>query len=216
MESKEILYSLLKGCDFNNLCASNWVSHIYDEIKLDYPNSICFSSGATKGVLIPVEEDYVLKIPFFCEYESYSEQYLEFYGADEPEGKDYCMVEIIKYEQVKEAGLEDCFAKIEILGRVNDRPIYIQEKATEIFSDDREAAFYSEAIKESTKAKCQELNVDCFNACWISDFLNYFSEEVFIKLQDFLYNNRIWDLHSGNLGYIGDRPVIIDWGGYNE
>ena len=72
-----------------------------------------------------------------------------------------------------------------------------------------------EEFKNSTTSeKCKQLGVGCFNSCWLSDFLDYFGEDIFQKFMKFIDKQNIGDLHSDNIGYIGNRPVLIDYSGY--
>ena len=47
------------------------------------------------------------------------------------------------------------------------------------------------------------------------NFLVSYGEEEFEKLTDFCCNFNINDLHAGNVGYIGDNIVIVDFGSYH-
>ena len=47
------------------------------------------------------------------------------------------------------------------------------------------------------------------------NFLVSYGIDVFEKLTDFCLNFNINDLHNGNVGYIGNRIVIVDFGSYH-
>ena len=55
-----------------------------------------------------------------------------------------------------------------------------------------------------------------FNICWLKDFLEFFGEEILKQLNKFIDAYGINDLHTSNVGYIGNRPVLIDYSGYFE
>lgn len=45
-------------------------------------------------------------------------------------------------------------------------------------------------------------------------FFREYGEELYMKLSEFCAKQRINDLHSGNVGYVGDNFVLIDYAGY--
>lgn len=46
---------------------------------------------------------------------------------------------------------------------------------------------------------------------WLQDVVNYYGMEVFIKFYHFIKKYKITDLHTENVGYFYDKPVIFDW-----
>ena len=219
----EIL-NMFRNCIFENVCEETF-GDILSNMQTDYANF--YDSGATKGVVVPYHTDYVIKIPFTCSYDSYvsedEDPYIPFSNANiEMEYEcgsdwDYCENEIIIYREAQRRGVEEYFVELEYIGSINQHPIYIQKKVNEIFSQDRDRNSYSKKDEDASKRYCSLNNVRCFNACWITDFINYYSEEAFLDLSYFLEEMRIMDLHGGNLGYMEDgRPVIFDWGGFND
>lgn len=53
------------------------------------------------------------------------------------------------------------------------------------------------------------------NTTWISMSVRFFGLTLTGKLARFVQRNRINDLHNGNIGFIGNRPVLIDFCGYH-
>lgn len=49
------------------------------------------------------------------------------------------------------------------------------------------------------------------NKVWLQKIVQYYGEEFLILLKDFIDEKCIGDLHDGNIGYLNDRPVIIDY-----
>ena len=62
---------------------------------------------------------------------------------------------------------------------------------------------------------CDGFN-ECFNRVWLSDALDYFGEKIFYGLLSFLDDYSIGDLHDANIGYIGMRPVLVDYSSFND
>lgn len=221
----EILRAL-ENCIFDDLTEYNFYENV---IKLMDQSVICgnaYDTGATKLVLIPPLESFVIKIPFcgmgnecYDEYDEESDEPLmyPFECAAEPDHWDYCEAEVLKWEKAAEAGLGHLLAKIELIGHVHGHPIYIQDKM-EIFGESRTLSHYSPEIRQKTIDKCNELDVACFNSSWLSDFLDYFSEQTLKKLYSWLSDNCIFDLHSGNIGYVPatGQPIIVDYGDFYD
>ena len=213
----------LKDCNFNNLTEDNMIHNVIDFMDSTiFPHSY-WDSGATKLVLTPPKEDFVIKIPlcglpnnnFIRSYNDEEPEYYRFENAEEPCGWNYCEVEVLKYALAKEAGLGHLFAETRLVGYVHDYPIYIQPKA-KIFCNER--CSYSREKREKTIDTCDDLNVYCFHASWLSDFLEWFSPETLQKLDDWLINNHVRDLHGGNLGYslLTGQPIIVDYSDFND
>ena len=100
-----------------------------------------YAHGASKFVLIPKNEDYVIKIPYTGSYECISEddtdsthyhpkefQYWAYYGSDDEDNPwDYCAGEVKRYATAKDLGFSMFFAETRLLGYINNYPIYIQD-----------------------------------------------------------------------------------------
>lgn len=219
MNISRLLNGLL-DCDFKELTDENYEEKVLSLLDLSVYLGAA-EAGATKAVLYPLEDsNKVVKIPFQGQkeylYSGEDKTFCSFHGALAPNYWDYCRVEAEVYIKAKEAGLENYFAKTEFIGYVNGFPIYAQTKV-DILIDIMEEKSYSEDIKRKTRNTCNSLNARCFNACWISDFLDYYGKETFKKLDRFLKEYGIWDLHGGNLGYLSNgAPVIVDYSDYCE
>ena len=197
----------------------------------DFCKSFSYEHGASKFVLIPIEKsDFVIKIPYTGYYwenededdsnsENYyqigTEEYEEYYGANEGERPwDYCATEALRYKIAKENGFEQYFAKTELLGYVNNYPIYIQERCIPL-SNCRKDHRYSKKERSITSDLCGKYyNI---NEDWLTDFRLYYGNEKLIEFIHFIENNE-WDddLRSENIGYKNGRPILIDYSGFFE
>lgn len=217
------IVKLLNGlscCDFEELNDENYEENIL--CLLDLGTYLGAAEvGVTKVVLYPLQDsNKVVKIPFQGHMENlYSGEektFCPFNGALYPVYWDYCRTEAEIYIKAVEANLEKFFAKTEFIGYVNGFPVYTQTKVN-IFIDIYEEDDYSQELRNKTKTTCASLNARCFDACWIADFLDYYGEEAFKKLDMFLKEYGIQDLHRGNLGYLSNgAPVIVDYSDYCE
>lgn len=207
-ELDEILDALEFG-DYYNLSDNVFYDQIVCPFKSKYKKTFFYDYGATKGVLAFKELGFVIKIPFIC-----NDDY-EFSGAECENGWDYCQVEVDKFSMANISGLQDCFAETKYIASIGGYPIYIQEYAT-MFNQGELSSCHNEEDMKKVKSLCSSNNYDCFNTAWLSDVFNFFGEKMFYKLMNFIEDCDIRDLHNGNIGYIGMRPVLVDYSSYND
>ena len=193
-------------------------------------NHYFYAHGATKLVLIPLDEDnqYVIKIPYTGSFSYYSgyyssyynnyhhgrEDYWEFFAAEDDERPwDYCAGERNRYIIAKEAGFAQCLAKTELLGYINDYPVYIQEKCT-VFNNCKHNHKHSKYEKLITSSYCKYYDI---NTDWLTDFRLYYGINMLVNFINFIQEKN-WDddLRDENIGYINNRPVLIDYSGFLE
>lgn len=204
-ELNAILDALELG-DYEDLYDTVFYNQIVRPFKEKYKKPFYYDYGASKGVLIFKELNYVIKIPFTGSSDD------DFYGAECLNGWDYCQVEEEKYWEATKEGLAECFAKTQLISMIDGHPIYLQEYA-EMFSST--SSTHTKEDIEKVESYCGD-SYDCFNPAWLSDVLNYFGEAVFYKLMQFIDTFNIEDLHHGNIGYIGMRPVLVDYSSFNN
>lgn len=212
MDCKEELDEILNAlelADFYDLYDDAFYNQVVAPFKEKYKKSFCYDYGATKGVLIFKELGFVVKIPFPCSSDC------EFCGADCESGWDYCEVETEKFKMAKENALTECFAETKFVAFINGHPIYMQEYAN-MYMHDGSSSNHTPVDEEKVENICEENDYECFNKMWLSDVLNYFGESIFYKLMNFIHDTEIRDLHGGNLGYIGMRPVLVDYASFND
>ena len=203
--------------------------------KTHFPESFKFTwnMGASKLVILPFGEDFVIKIPFngtYCDdeidYETGEvlseggwECFTSYeYDSDMDFDGNYCGREADISDIATAEDLEECFAITECVGRCGDYLIYKQARATTILDDvlDEKSDSLSFEERKSIRDKCNNMGVYGFNICWLKDFLEFFGEEILKQLDRFINTYGINDLHTSNVGYIGNRPVLIDYSGYFE
>lgn len=186
MTKEYILECLDKYCTFEMLHEHNFEEQVVEPLQ----SANCFSdwswdNGATKGVLIFKNLDFVIKIPFegSCSWtESHyenkngswiydwdsrwnsnlrkvesEEQFFEFEGS--PAAGDskwnYCQAEADLTVAAEEDGILHCFAATKFLGLANGHPIYSQEKCF-MFSD-ASSSTNKEKYKNRTKQDYESL-----------------------------------------------------------
>ena len=217
----EILEALSYGT-FDENDEADFYSIVVQPFSEKYKKPFDYATGATKGVLIFEQLGFVIKIPFCrnsedCYYNSAYGEYecCYFTGADTDNGWDYCEAEANKYERAEEEGLAQCFAKTKKIEDIDGYPIYMQELADIYKSIDYQSS-HTEEDSRQVSSICNSNNFYMFNLEWLSDAFHYYGEKVFHKLLEFIRTVGINDLHDGNIGYIGNRPVLVDYSSFDS
>lgn len=188
---------------------------LYDEYPVENFN---WSTGCTKVCLI--FRDFVLKKGFAGHVLDQDEDG-EF--IDEPEfvdwDFDYCKIEYDLYEMAIVYGVEEFFA--EIISLKNST--YAQEKC-DITFEDYDCSMYPDEYFERKKYGYAELRKVCedggvrplftmLSHDAMEAFLTQYSLEELKKLQNFLIDFDINDLHQGNFGFFNGKLKFFDFAG---
>ena len=186
-------------------------------------------TGASKCVVLLHNQNFVLKIPFAgqeiweqirnldaTEYNSddYDFVFYPFNHARTKNNWDYCNDEVEIFKKAEAAGVGSFFARTDFYGYSKDNhPIYVQERCEVFGSVDVDDMYknLSKEIKTSASKVSSELPEE-----WIALAIKYFGQELTDKFLAFVEDERIDDLHYNNFGFIGDRPVLIDYSGYSD
>ena len=210
LTEKEILSVLEKYCELDeDLCEGSFYDKVVRPLELSGKfNDWTYDSGVSKGVLIFGELDFVIKIPFYCEwieeegfYNSQDEWVCEYdagpsgcpFCGVEVEGYchknpwDYCETEAYRYFEAQKQGMEGYFAKTWFIGEVNGGwPIYAQTRANMYYSADsyesRSRRQYSDGERDTVKS-IQNATRFYVDDIWLMDFVAYYGEE---ELKNFI------------------------------
>lgn len=176
-----------------------------------------WNDGASKLVLIPEDKDYVIKIPFNSSHDEFDD------GCYYDMSRNYCEEEIDLYNKISMEGLGGVFSQFFLpLTRVEefqDYDIYIQPKC-QVYnqvSNEKRSHFYSPG--SMSKVKSSHLNhyislPDDWIAAVVEVLKNiYLAKKFFEILSKY---NIDQDLHRGNIGYYNGKPVILDYGGFDD
>lgn len=217
-EEKIYILNLLSTFNLKHLSQYNFMKKLQ---ALD--DNFILASGVSKVAIIPKEKNYVIKIPYYGKYrKSNGIKCFDPYFSSISKSSDYCKSEEIIYNKAKANGLDTFFAEIEQIGKIKSIPIYVQRKAV-IFEDvyypeDDEEENLNErevSIFKTITTKYSDLVEDEYlPISWMKDFICSYGELAFDKLYNFLSDNNIQDLHSENIGYICERPVLVDFSGF--
>ena len=210
---KELILDLVRdNSAFSNFILSPTVDHWYDFFNEENYEGFRLYCGASKGVIIFDDYDFVIKMPLI----------------DRDEAFDYCLLEWRNYLHFKEIGLDRFFAEIDYVDKIGNTPIYIQEFVDcneEEIEDEISEASYNNAV-EVARHFGEEITEDWNNAFWddFFDLDSFDKAEIFLReswgddnfeyLETEFEDNYINDLHCGNFGYRGDFLVVVDYSGY--
>ena len=217
-EEKNYILNLLSTFNLKHLSQYNFMKKLQ---ALD--DNFILASGVSKVAIIPKEKNYVIKIPYYGKYRKNNGiKCFDPYFSSISKSSDYCKSEEIIYNKAKANGLDTFFAEIEQIGKIKSIPIYVQRKAV-IFEDvyypeDDEEENLNEheiSIFKTITTKYSDLVEDEYlPLSWMKDFICSYGELAFDKLYNFLSDNNIQDLHSENIGYICEIPVLVDFSGF--
>ena len=158
-----------------------------------------------------------------------------YYPLENRRGKNYCRAEAELSYLAKLYGVGEFFAETEFYCTYNSHrgdqwPIYIQEKVDTLYysyepsneqSSNRDSRKIDK-IKEDTEKRMKKVTGkkerrNIFPPTYfMSDCITRYGEEKLKRMLEFCWIYNINDLHSSNVGYNGDDPVIFDYSGYHN
>lgn len=191
-------------------CRKRW-----DDVNDANSTEYSLPSGASKGVIIDDDLDYVIKIPFlYSEYYNRAKDKMELSNFD-----NYCSYEEAVYNCAGTYGLNDFFAESFFLGYFHNVPIYLMKRmdaSCERCSDTVISGLVESGLDENEASDkyyeaLEENDTDLVRLL----FSLYYDEDEVDDLIDFLDRQQVNDLHDGNIGFDShDNPVLIDYSGY--
>ena len=135
---------------------------------------------------------------------------------------DYCETESRVYNASIDHNIDTCLAKTWCIGNIDGYPIYAQEKAVMFTSyEARDTIRSHKSTKEMNELRQKLWNSEEYQTelpCteWCLDFINFYGEEKLKTLSGFLSKYNLHDFHDGNIGYIGMRPVLVDYSSWDS
>lgn len=163
-------------------------------------DNITYNWGASKVAIIDEDNDWVLKIPF-CN-----------------KSRDYCEIEAENYQKAVKEGVEEPFAECYFLMEYESAPCYIMEKVN-CDEEAVESDFYEIGSDKLSGQMSEDEISDYLYSMDTGEILgllleSYYEVGFLQKVNAFLSENSINDLHMANLGYRGDKLVFVDYSGY--
>ena len=174
-------------------------------------HGIYVNHGATKMVfIVDVLENWVIKVPFLFSPET-APGTLAHCDARAAEAK--------VYSEAVDCEVSTYFAPTFHYKTVDGIPFYLQTRVN-CNPDDNEDAFFSHVSADYDREDF-ETEDDYYDA--VNSEVDSMDEEDKViaifggwwnDLMSFIYDRNLNDFHTGNFGFIGERPVLIDYCGY--
>lgn len=141
-------------------------------------------------------------------------------------GFDEAYDEVLIYEKAVKAGLEMFFPKTEVFCTYNGITFVIQEKIDFSTFDIPMSKVnrYTHKTRTVSPAVIEKMD-NCFyqmrrgrelNPLWASMAIILYGKRRCKALCKFIVENNINDLHDSNIGYLKDKPIILDFSGYHR
>lgn len=182
------------------------LDELNDYSRDNFNSRIIFRHGCFRVVIIDEDSDYVLKFSFSrslhcCENDTY----------------DDCQTEEETYQMAIDNGVENDFAEVISIGSFEynstKTPILFLAKKMKVdtfnpnFNYDFDAFCNANGIN---KRYILDIVTHSFACVFSSYYCN--DPDSFIRLVNFIRDFNITDLHMRNIGFVDDKPYIIDYG----
>ena len=173
----------------------------------DAPFPFLIADGASKICLVFTDFDFVIKWS--------------------TEGESEAMQEVDFYEEAKAQNLDKFFPMTEYFFSHNEIDFVVQEKITiqaeDVYGENMEyLANIGRTVPNYMIEKVQkDLNkvsgyTRRINRIWIACLLSIHGKRATKALCKFVQEHDINDLHGANVGFKGNRPIILDFSGYHR
>ena len=168
--------------------------------------------GATKLCIVPKHADFVIKWSTTC--------------YDISDDWDEALEEVSIYNKAVKAGLGMFFPKTEVFCTINGITFVIQEKIdfSALHTPNSKADRYAYQTRTVSPAVVEKMD-NCFcslyrgrslDHTWASMAIVLYGKRKCKTLCKFIIENDINDLHLSNIGYLKDKPIIMDFSGYHR
>lgn len=206
----------------------------------------CVHSGCSKSVFHFNEfEDYVFKIPYigYSYIEDEDTQYYKDCAKEERvpsyfcfddvtlyknasndglypvDANDYCAAEEYIYRMARKYKVHQMLAKTTFLGFVCGIPVYVSANAGKTYSPKKQSNETSKIAKDMID-KSRKEHKDSYSELYTTEccvFIETYGRKATKRFIDFIYKEKISDLHIGNYGYdaLGNLK-IIDYSGFHD
>lgn len=211
MATKGELKALLATLGITRSTSRRQVKDMLTDKGYTFPEyQVC--DGASKICIVPKNADFVIKWSTSCL--SGEEDYDEAYD------------EVLIYEKAVREGLEMFFPKTEILCTIGGINFVVQEKIdfSALNTPRNKDSKYLYKTKTVSPAIIDKIDT-CFQSIrrgrsidttWASMAIVIYGKRKCKALCKFVIENGINDLHLSNIGYLKDKPVILDFSGYHR
>lgn len=211
MATKGEFKALLAILDITRSTSRRQVKDMLMDKGYTFPEyQVC--DGASKICIVPKNADFVIKWSTSC--------------LSGEEGYDEAYDEVLIYEKAIREGLEMFFPKTEILCTIGGINFVVQEKIdfSALNTPRNKDSKYLYKTRTVSPAIIDKIDT-CFQSIrrgrsidttWASMAIVIYGKRKCKALCKFVIENGINDLHLSNIGYLKDKPVILDFSGYHR
>lgn len=178
----------------------------YNLEKFAYKHDCIFDSGETRWCIFQPHWKEVIKLPRFDNVDD-----------------DYCEIELNNYNEACVLGIErillacrkicvldcGCPAYAQIKFTCSHRNL--NRKATNDLCDCTDQVFKGKIVHAARHGMYDYSRI---NERWFARAYQIYGKRFMRVLEDFTKRNQIGDLHSSNIGWLGNQPIILDYAGY--
>lgn len=188
----------LASIDFGNVSNEDAMEKIGNSM----PFPMEFHSGCTQGCFVNPNYSTVIK-----------------FEIDTTERA--CYFSTVRYAIAEEMEVSAILLPVEFAGESKDGvEFYVQPKFKVAhcdleWSESRRYNRYNANVDERLAYRVMR---NCYDSrlsrAWVESAIRVYGKRFMKRFEDFTCRCEVNDLHQANVGYIGNRPVIIDYAGY--
>lgn len=181
----------------------------------DWTDKVFTRCGSSKCCIIFEDKKFVIK--WTCDRNG------------ENSDRDEALDEVRIYEHAKAQGLEMFFPKTEVFAEINGVS-YVRQEMVDASCYDLSYALEQKYAKQSRTASDKILNkvqqafteirhgkyCRTLNRTWVAMALVLYGKNIVKKFCAFAQKEGINDLHGSNLGYKNNRPILLDFSGFER
>lgn len=122
-----------------------------------------------------------------------------------------CEVSLSRIMTLPKYNCAEVFAKVDMLCKVAGIPFVIQDKVDVLRKEHRPQLYISEGtFWEKRKPLLNNTRTDA-DYDFLEHIIRTYGKDFFRRFCMFVNRFHIWDLHNANVGYICNRPIILDF-----
>ena len=203
----ESFKELMEQENFPEVMDSYNLNDILTDMSKYFGFDCSYDEGLFKGVLIPTDKELQVVIKF-------DKHTIPIWGSSVDKG---VKNELYMSEKLESLGFEDMIAKARKISYDTDscRMLSFQERATAYNNFYGDLSYSKKDITVPQSRSYDKIRRETMNTppfAWYMKAVKYHGYRKVVNLFKTLIENDVTDFHKGNVGFIGDRPVLIDYG----
>lgn len=176
----------------------------------DFLSDICEvnQNGETKTVFLHKEWDFVIKVPNYYSYARHN----------------YCQLEADNYKKACAYRVERVLLETALLCTLkNGIQLYVQPRYTIDNNDYMDSPIHRHRLQKKcntyrkpivSRVAGEMYDGYRLNNLWLSRVIQLYGKRFMRSLEKWTQENRIGDLHDCNVGWMNNKPIILDYSGY--